>query len=70
MHFPIHRAEIVEIIDENTCEVLVTDIGLMRATRSSKVIRAVPELKVGDIVAVQFSPHDQTRCRITYHQFH
>lgn len=67
MHFPIHRATIIEVIDESTCLVEVPDVGQMLATRSAKVKRTIPELAAGEQVAVQFSPLDLSRCRITYH---
>jgi translation initiation factor IF-1 len=69
MHFPIHRAEILKIINENTFEILVADVGLCRASRSLKMRRSLPDLKVRDTVAVELSPYDATRCRITYHRF-
>ena len=69
MHFPIHRAKITEVIDDNTCLVQVEDVGIMVATRSSKVKLSVPQLIVSDEVPVQFSPIDKTRCRITYKYF-
>ena len=65
--FPLYRAEVVEVIDTDNCYVEVADIGLVKASRSSKVKRSVPSLTIGLIVMIQMSPYDKSRGRITYH---
>jgi translation initiation factor IF-1 len=67
--FPIHRAIVIELIDDHSCYVDIVGIGRSLASRSSKVKRSIPILEIGLIVAVQLSPYEKTRCRITYHRF-
>ncbi len=67
MSFLLRRAVVTELIDDYSCYVEVTGYGRMLASRSAKIKRAVPVLAIGLVVAVQFSPVDKTRCRITYH---
>ena len=63
----IHKATIIEIIDDRNIRVMVEEGMEMIASISGKVRMTLhSKIEIGEEIIVEVSPFDKTRCRVTY----